>query len=158
MADVFDRAMRSRVMARIRSKDTGPELLLRSYLHRRGLRFRLHVAELPGRPDIVLARHRVVLFVHGCFWHTHSGCPLAATPVSNKAFWRRKLQGNRSRDERQIAALRAAGWRVGVFWECAARKGVVDRKALNDVEVWISRGSSYREFPVRKKVVVSRRG
>src|SRR4051812_6087129 len=98
MADVFDRATRSRVMAGIRSKDTSPERVLRRYLHGRGLRFRLHARELPGRPDIILPRHRAVVFVHGCFWHSHAGCVLAATPASNKAFWKRKLEGNRARD------------------------------------------------------------
>src|SRR5512135_1986728 len=115
MTDVFNRATRSRVMAQIRSKDTGPERALRSYLHRQGLRFRLHVKGLPGRPDVVLAKHRVALFVHGCFWHGHSGCSLAARPSTNKAFWQRKLRANRLRDRRQIAELRATGWRVGVF-------------------------------------------
>ena len=152
MADVFDRATRSRVMAGIRSKDTSPERLLRSYLHGRGLRFRLHARELPGRPDIVLPGHRAAVFVHGCFWHSHPGCVLAAIPASNKAFWKRKLEGNRARDERQIAALRNAGWRVAVFWECGARKGIPDIKALRALEGWVLRGGAYKEFPVNARV------
>lgn len=151
MADVFDRETRSRVMARIQSKDTTPERVLRSYLHGRGLRFRLHVRELPGRPDIVLPRHRAAVFVHGCFWHRHPGCVLAATPSSNKVFWKRKLDGNRSRDERQIALLKKAGWRVAVFWECGARKGVADVRALRALEEWLLRGGAYKEFPVKSK-------
>lgn len=138
-------------MARIRSKNTNPELLLRSYLHGKGLRFRVHVAELPGRPDIVLPRHRVAVFVHGCFWHRHKGCVLAATPRSNALFWKRKLEGNRERDERHITALRRAGWRVAVFWECGARKGVADPKALRALERWVLRGIGFREFPVSGK-------
>src|SRR5262245_19772708 len=130
MPDVFDRATRSRVMARIRGKDTRPEMVLRRYLHGRGLRFRVHAANLPGRPDIVLSRRRVAIFVHGCFWHRHIGCLLAAMPSTNRTFWRRKLEENRARDLRQVSALTAAGWRVAVFWECGARKGVVNRKAL----------------------------
>ncbi len=147
MADVFDRATRSRVMATIRSRDTSPERVLRSYLHKQGFRFTLHAAQLPGRPDIVLPRHRVALFVHGCFWHRHAGCVLAATPTSNKAFWQRKFRGNVARDQRQLAALKSAGWRVGVFWECGARKGIVDAKALRALERWILRGGAYKEFP-----------
>lgn len=148
MADVFDRQTRSRVMASIRSKDTTPEKVLRRFLHSRGMRYRLHAERLPGRPDIVLSRHRVALFVHGCFWHRHIGCVLAAIPSSNKAFWKRKLDANRARDQRQIAALGAAGWRVGVFWECGARKGRADVKALQALERWILRGGGYKEFPM----------
>ena len=151
MVDVFDRQTRSRVMARIRSKNTSPEVLLRSYLHGKGLRFRLHVPELPGRPDIVLPRYRVAVFVHGCFWHRHRGCALAATPGSNRAFWKRKLEGNRARDEGQIAELLSAGWRVAVFWECGARKGVADPKALSALEKWVFGGGAYKEFPVSGK-------
>src|SRR5258706_9509989 len=147
MVDVFDRATRSRVMAAIRSRDTTPERVLRSFLHSRGFRFRLHVRDLPGRPDIVLARHRVAVFAHGCFWHRHTSCALAATPSTNKAFWKKKLEGNRARDQRQIAALRAGGWRVAIFWECGARKGNVDVRAAKALEKWIWRGGAYKEFP-----------
>lgn len=151
MTDVFDRQTRSRVMSRIGSKNTGPERLLRSYLHRRGFRFRLHAIELPGRPDIILPRHRVALFVHGCFWHRHKGCALAATPASNVHFWKKKLESNSARDELHVAALRQAGWRVGVFWECGARKGVPDLRALAALERWLLRGGGYCEFPVSRK-------
>src|SRR5689334_18316895 len=130
MTDVFDRATRSRVMARIQSKDTSPEITLRRYLHSQRLRFRLHAPDLPGRPDIVFPRYRVAVFVHGCFWHRHAGCVLAATPGTNRKFWKKKLEGNKARDKRHAAALMATGWRVAVFWECGARKGVVNPKAL----------------------------
>ena len=147
MADVFDSRTRSRVMATIRSKDTSPELLLRSFLHRKGFRFRLHVRDLAGRPDIVLPKYRVALFVHGCFWHQHSGCVLAAFPSSNRDFWKKKLEGNRLRDSRQIASLRSEGWRVGVVWECAARKGIADARTLAALERWLLKPRGYREFP-----------
>ena len=147
MVDVFDRATRSRLMSRIRSKDTVPELVVRSYLHRRGLRFRLHVAKLPGKPDLVFPRHRAAIFIHGCFWHRHDGCPLAANPSSNEAFWNNKFEANRARDRRQVAALISLGWRVAVFWECGARKGVANIKALRSLERWIKRGRPYCEFP-----------
>jgi DNA mismatch endonuclease (patch repair protein) len=109
---------RSRIMAAIRGQDTTPELLVRSVLHRHGLRFRLHVRDLPGRPDIVLPRHRTVILVHGCFWHRHIGCARSMLPATNRAWWIAKLRRNRARDRRVLRELRAAGWRVIVVWEC----------------------------------------
>jgi DNA mismatch endonuclease (patch repair protein) len=112
---------RSRLMARIRGRDTGPELFVRSFLHRRGLRFRLHVGGLPGRPDLVLPRYRAAIFVHGCFWHGHTCRAGSVRPKTNARFWAEKLARNRERDRRSIAALRRAGWRVLVVWECSLR-------------------------------------
>ncbi|MFM9146178.1 MAG: very short patch repair endonuclease [Phycisphaerales bacterium] len=109
---------RSRIMAAIRGHDTTPERLVRSALHRHGLRFRLHVGGLPGRPDIVLPRHRTVILVHGCFWHRHLGCARSTLPATNRAWWVAKLRRNRARDRQNLRALRAAGWRVIVVWEC----------------------------------------
>jgi DNA mismatch endonuclease (patch repair protein) len=115
--DVVDRVTRSRMMSGIRSKDTVPELTVRSYLHRAGLRFRLH-AQLPGKPDLILPRYRVALFVHGCFWHRHSGCRFATTPASNAVFWQRKFDANVARDARVKAKLEELGWQVRVVWAC----------------------------------------
>jgi DNA mismatch endonuclease (patch repair protein) len=112
---------RSRNMSRVRGKDTRPELAVRRLLHREGFRFRLHVRELPGRPDVVLPRHRAVVEVRGCFWHRHPGCPRATAPSTNVEFWERKLTATVERDARNEAALRAAGWRVIVVWECETR-------------------------------------
>ncbi len=109
-------------MSAITAKDTKPERLVRSHLHRAGLRFRLHARGLPGRPDIVLPRWNTVVFVHGCFWHRHGGCRRATTPSSNRRFWNRKFRENVTRDRRNLTALRLAGWRVYVIWEC--RTGV----------------------------------
>lgn len=120
MTDVVDPATRSRMMAGIRSKNTKPELLLRSLLHRKGLRFRLHQKQLPGRPDIVFPRFRSVIFVHGCFWHGHC-CKLFRLPSTRTDFWRDKIQGNRARDLAQVEMLRLSGWRTLVVWECAIR-------------------------------------
>ncbi len=92
--------------------------MVRSILHRMGLRFRLHDQKLPGRPDVVLARHGTVVFVHGCFWHRHKGCALASSPKSRRAFWQRKFASNVARDRKQARALRKAGWRVLVVWQC----------------------------------------
>jgi len=95
-----------------------PELLVRSLLHRSGYRFRLHKAGLPGKPDIVLTKHKTVIFVHGCFWHRHSGCPDATTPKTRTAFWEKKFEENVARDKRTAIALRDLDWNVITVWEC----------------------------------------
>lgn len=127
MADVFDRATRSRNMAAIRGRHTKPELTVRRYLHGRGLRYRLHHSGLPGRPDLVFRRLHTVVFVHGCFWHRHAGCRFAVLPRTNAAFWRTKLEGNRSRDRRNVSQLRRAGWRVLIIWECNLTPAALER-------------------------------
>ena len=115
-------AKRSALMARIRSSNTQPELAVRCWLHAMGFRFRLHRRDLPGRPDLVLPRHKLVIFVHGCFWHQHAGCRLASSPKTRQGYWGPKLAGNVERDQRNAADLRASGWRVETIWECDARK------------------------------------
>lgn len=105
-------------MQRIRSRDTSPELAVRSYLHRAGLRFRIHHPSLPGTPDLVFARYRTVVFVHGCFWHQHPGCYHSGHPASNRAYWKPKLERVVARDARHHSELEALGWRVIVIWEC----------------------------------------
>lgn len=118
LTDFLTPIERSERMARIRSRDTHPEVALRRALHRRGLRFRVNVKTLPGKPDIVFARYRTALFVHGCFWHRHAGCKIASNPKSNVKFWQDKFARNVSRDRRVRRELSAAGWRVIVVWEC----------------------------------------
>ena len=113
---------RSRNMAAIRGKNTAPELAVRRILHAMGLRFRLHRKDLPGRPDIVLPRHRTVVFVHGCFWHRHEGCSYTTTPKTRQEFWQAKFDGNVARDRRNQADLVQLSWRVLVVWECELRK------------------------------------
>lgn len=107
------------MMAGIGGKNTEPERTVRSYLHRQGLRFRLHKPGIPGRPDVVLPRYRAVVFVHGCFWHRHVNCRFAYTPKSNRTFWSRKFRENVDRDRRTLSRLRNAGWHVFVIWECS---------------------------------------
>lgn len=107
-------------MSGIRERNTKPEILVRSLLHREGFRFRLHVQDLPGCPDIVLPKYRAAIFVHGCFWHGHD-CPLYRLPSTRPEFWRNKIERNRARDCQVRDALLAAGWRVAVVWECALR-------------------------------------
>jgi len=125
-ADVFTPEQRSKIMARVRSKDTQPEILVRSTLHAMGYRFRLHRKDLPGNPDIVLPRHWTVIFVHGCFWHQHAGCAAAALPKGNRQYWERKLSRNAARDGRNQQSLDEQGWRVIVLWECDLRKMGLD--------------------------------
>lgn len=123
MVDVVDKATRSRMMSGIQGKNTKPELLVRKYLHGRGLRFRLHAKELPGKPDLVFPKYKAVVFVHGCFWHQHPECKYATKPQTRNEFWGNKLSENVKRDSYQIAALVGLGWRVFVVWECELQKG-----------------------------------
>lgn len=112
---------RSRNMAAIRGRNTGPELQVRRILHRMGFRFRLHRRDLPGTPDIVLPRYRTVILVHGCFWHRHPGCRFSTTPRTRREFWQEKFRQNMERDRRQITEIEAMGWTVIVVWECELR-------------------------------------
>lgn len=105
-------------MSRVRGKDTGPEMRLRRLVHGMGYRYRLHVRDLPGKPDLVFASRKAVIFMHGCFWHRHEGCKLARMPKSRLAFWKNKLETNRLRDEENQRRLHALGWRYLVVWEC----------------------------------------
>ena len=109
---------RSEIMARVRNRDTGPELAVRRLVYGMGYRYRLHSKSLPGRPDLVFRPRRKVIFIHGCFWHRHAKCALARMPKSRLKFWKPKLEGNRVRDERIRRALRAEGWSVLTVWEC----------------------------------------
>jgi DNA mismatch endonuclease (patch repair protein) len=139
MADVLTTEQRRLNMSRIRSKDTKPELLLRRGLHARGLRFRLHRKDLPGRPDMVFPHYRAAVLVHGCFWHGHD-CPLFKPPATRREFWEAKIKGNQARDARDLAGLAAAGWRPLVVWECAL-KGPMRLPAdsvLADIVSWLA--------------------
>lgn len=118
MIDVVDSSTRSKIMGRIGPRNTGPELVVRRFLHASGLRFRLHARSLPGKPDIVLARFRAVVFVHGCFWHRHVGCRFATTPSTRSEFWQAKFALNVERDQSVVQQLERAGWTVFTVWEC----------------------------------------
>jgi DNA mismatch endonuclease Vsr len=119
--DTLSPAQRSARMALIRSKDTKPEMLIRRVLHGLGYRYRLHRRDLPGAPDLVFPARRMVLFVHGCFWHGHEGCKIAHQPESRPAFWAEKFDRNKARDLRNEEALRRAGWKVLTVWECETK-------------------------------------
>ncbi|WP_334045570.1 very short patch repair endonuclease [Burkholderia cepacia] len=122
MVDKISAEARSKLMGRIHGKDTKPELAVRSILHRLGFRFRLHRKDLPGRPDIVLPRHRKIILVQGCFWHGHT-CRRGAKPKSNQDFWAQKILSNQERDRQNLTALTEAGWSVLELWECEIRAG-----------------------------------
>ena len=121
MTDVLSKQQRSALMAKVRSKHTKPELIVRRALHAAGFRFRLHVRTLPSTPDIVLPRLRTIVQVKGCFWHGHS-CLKGHLPKQNRAFWREKIERNRERDRQNERRLRSAGWRVKTVWECRVRR------------------------------------
>ena len=122
MVDRVSKEIRSYNMSRIRSKDTKPEILVRSYLFSRGLRFRKNDKRYPGSPDIVLPKYNTVVFVHGCFWHLHEGCKYARIPKSNVNYWKKKLYRNRERDEHNQKELEEMGWNVIIVWECELKK------------------------------------
>lgn len=118
MTDQISPEHRSWNMSRIKGRDTKPEMIVRSLLHRMGYRFRLHRKDLPGKPDIVLPKHKTVIFVHGCFWHRHQGCRFAYTPKSRVDFWNKKFDDNVKRDRRNQKELSSLGWKVITVWEC----------------------------------------
>jgi DNA mismatch endonuclease, patch repair protein len=122
---------RSWNMSRIRSTDTAPERIVRSVLHSLGYRFRLHKRSLPGRPDIVLAKHKTVIFVHGCFWHRHQGCRFCYTPKSRTDFWSEKFDANKVRDRKRTQDLKDLGWRVLTIWECETKHQEVLAETLD---------------------------
>lgn len=118
MVDTVPVEVRSRIMARVKSKDTKPEMTVRRLLHGLGYRYRLHREDLPGKPDLTFSSRRKAVFVHGCFWHGHKGCNRARPPSSNREFWLTKLEGNRERDKRNLTLLQESGWEAMVVWEC----------------------------------------
>ena len=131
MGDTFDKEKRSSIMAKVHSKNTTPEIQVRKLLHSMGYRFRLHRQDLPGKPDIVLPKHKVVVFVHGCFWH---GCPTCRhakiRPKTNSDYWEKKLDRNIQRDKENCDSLQNLGWRVLIVWECETKKK--NLSTLND--------------------------
>lgn len=146
MADVVDKQTRSRMMAGIGGKNTKPELVLRRALHARGFRYRLHVKQLPGRPDLLLAKYRAVVFVHGCFWHRHTGCRYATTPATRTEFWQAKFSANIARDDVVRIKLRHAGWRVATVWECGLKKPDRVKAVVSQLVSWLDSTSDEIEI------------
>ncbi|QDT93852.1 very short patch repair endonuclease [Gimesia algae] len=127
--DHYSKIKRSKLMSRVRSKDTKPEKIVRKLLHSTGYRFRLHRKDLPGKPDIVLPKYHAAIFVHGCFWHGHD-CPKGRRPITNREFWDDKLEKNKKRDARNTKLLKSEGWKVIVIWECETQKPDTLQKKL----------------------------
>lgn len=148
--DTVDKATRSRIMAAVKQRGTKPEVALRHALHHQGLRYRLNEKRLPGSPDLVFPRYRAVVFVHGCFWHSH-GCKFSTVPSTRQDFWLAKFLANKERDRRKIEALLAEGWRVLVVWECSMK---ADRHSLDgvthDVIEWIHSDIQFHDIGIEK--------
>lgn len=138
MTDIVDKTTRSRMMSGIGGKNTKPEMLIRHGLHHIGFRYRLHVKDLPGKPDMVFPKYQAIILINGCFWHAHD-CHLFKWSSTRKAFWRKKILDNKIRDERNIATYTELGWKVLVIWECAI-KGKTRRPAnevVNTAANWL---------------------
>lgn len=147
MADVVPPGTRSRMMSGIRSKNTGPELLIRKLLHKQGFRYRLHDKKLPSKPDIVLPRYRAVILIHGCFWHGHD-CHLFKWPSSNVTFWQVKITRNKIVDECSRQDLTVAGWRILTIWECAlkGKQRQPIEKVADEIITWLKTGACDAEI------------
>ena len=151
MTDIVDKETRSRMMSGIRSADTKPEILVRKALHCLGYRFRLKSKVLNIRPDVVLRKYRVAIFVHGCYWHQHKGCKLAYSDRKYSEKWLKKFSDNRSRDERVVNQLLDSDWRVAVIWECATRSAPVFEDTVVQLHNWMQgRVGNYFETDYRK--------
>jgi DNA mismatch endonuclease, patch repair protein len=142
MPDILTKAERSARMSSIRSQGTRPELLVRSLLHREGLRFRVNCSTLPGKPDLVFPRYRAVVFVHGCFWHRHQGCKDASSPASHVEEWEEKFKATLARDRKHVQELRSLGWRVFVIWTCSLKPPTVARVSCTQLAVKIRRAQA----------------
>lgn len=145
--DFMDSATRSRVMSQIRDRNTRPELIVRRYLHSRGLRYKLHEKRLPGKPDLAFISRKIAVFVHGCFWHAHSHCDTWRLPRSRENYWAAKLLGNKQRDHRHVKELRKSGWRVTTIWACSLSERKLD---------WLYRFITKDDLPSRTDRRLSR--
>ncbi|SMD08354.1 very short patch repair endonuclease [Pedobacter nyackensis] len=134
MTDIHSKETRSYNMSRIRGKDTKPELLVRRFLHAHGFRYRIHLKDLPGKPDIVLRKYKTVIFVHGCFWHGHHNCKYAAIPETRSEWWKAKINGNIIRDNKDSKFLKEQGWNVIILWTCDLMKSTRNKKLLSLIE------------------------
>lgn len=131
MADVHSKETRSYNMSQIKGKNTKPELWVRKFLHKNGFRYRLHVKDMPGKPDIVLPKYKTVIFIHGCFWHGHEGCRYYVVPKTRTEWWLNKINGNIFNDTKAETALKIVGWRVVKIWECELKKAISETTLTN---------------------------
>lgn len=148
MTDVVDSKTRAQMMSGIRGKNTKPEIALRTALHGRGFRYRLHGRDVPGHPDLVLPRYRAVVFVHGCFWHRHDACRYATSPATRPDFWQAKFDANMRRDRDVQELLSNQGWRVATVWECALRRREHVAATADLLASWLS--ESTRTIDIRQ--------
>lgn len=125
MADVHDKKTRSYNMSQVKGKNTKPELTVRKFLHANGYRYRLHVKDLPGKPDVVLPKYKTIIFVHGCFWHGHTGCKYATVPKTRTDWWLNKINTNKANDKKAVQKLIKEGWQIITIWECQLKKDKV---------------------------------
>jgi len=144
MADFMPPKQRHRCMSRVKGKDTIPEIFIRKMLWAGGFRYRLK-SKLPGKPDIVLKKHMAVIFVNGCFWHSHTGCPKSKLPTTRKEFWTNKIAANVKRDQWNIAELKKRGWRIAVVWECSIKNQENKKSTVLSLANWISSDSKWFE-------------
>lgn len=140
MSDIMTKEERSALMSKIKGKNTKPEMIVRKYLFARGFRYRLHDKYLPGSPDIVLPKYKTAVFIHGCFWHGHSGCRKARLPSSNIDYWEKKIHENLERDRKKIASMEEAGWHVLVVWQCDIDNKTRREKYLDEIVEEIKKG------------------
>ena len=131
MADVHSKATRSYNMSRIKGKNTKPEMLVRTFLHAKGYRYKLHDKKLPGKPDIVLPKYRTVIFVHGCFWHGHANCKYFVVPKTRTQWWTDKINGNKANDEKAVKALKKDGWKIIKVWECDLKPVKIEKTLIS---------------------------
>ncbi|MDD3013714.1 MAG: very short patch repair endonuclease [Candidatus Gastranaerophilales bacterium] len=151
MADIVTPEKRSKMMAGIKGKDTKPEKIIRKGLFARGYRYKLHDKTLPGKPDIIFPKKKILIFVHGCFWHKHN-CHLFKWPSSRQDFWKEKIEGNYKRDKENIKTLENAEWRVLIIWECAlkGKTKLSEDDALNSIEDWIKSNTKEMQITGRE--------
>lgn len=153
MADIVDRATRSRIMSGIRGRDTKPEVIVRKQLYAQGFRYRIAPKNLPGKPDIVLPKYRTAVFVHGCFWHGHSRCRYFVQPKTRSAFWLKKIAANRTRDEYVCKELLADGWKVAIVWECVTKDEKTVSSLAAQLGSFIRGNDDQRHVTTRSKKV-----
>ena len=147
MTDIVSPQKRSQMMSGIRGKNTKPELQIRRALHARGFRYRLHKRNLPGKPDLTLQKYNAIIFVHGCFWHLHN-CHLFKWPSTRPEFWKKKISGNKIKDEENIASLKKSGWRILIIWECALKgKERLDfDSVIGKIDNWLRSSQKFLEI------------
>lgn len=148
MADINSKKERSFNMSRVCSTETKPEQELRSLLHKAGFRFRKNLKNLPGKPDIVLPKYKAIVFVHGCFWHGHTGCKKAKLPTTRTEFWTNKIADNITRDQKNIELLQQQGWRIAIIWECYLKNKLIRDQTSKNIVAWLRSNSLFLEIPV----------